>query len=253
MSGVRVLYLAYGLAGSLCLGKLCEEIKVDPGNILCYTYALDDNQALLSDLKSREIEHYALPINDRGVSARVRNFRPDVIVAMHFRHLVPGEILSLASIGSFNLHPSLLPKYRGTFSAPWAIINGETVTGITYHYMNERFDDGRIILQRTIPIANTETGFSLFHKLIDLGVEHFIEVFHAVVDEHAPGYPQTGEPSYYPRKVPFGGIIDRSWEKDKIERFIRALTFPGKPGPMLDVGGRMVEVRSIEHYRELCS
>ena len=59
------------------------------------------------------------------------------------------EILNIPKYGGINLHPSLLPKYRGTFSCPWAIINNEKKTGITYHFMNEKFDDGKIVLQKS--------------------------------------------------------------------------------------------------------
>lgn len=250
---IRILYLAYGRAGLLCLGKLCDEIGVKPDEILCYTYDHVDNQPILKDLVNRKVEHSVAAIKSSETLARIRTFQPDLIVSMHYRHLVPAEVLKTASIGSFNLHPSLLPKYRGTFSALRAIINGEAITGITYHYMNEKFDDGNIILQRSVSIADTDTGFSLFHKLIDLGVEYFREAFEAVANNRVTGYPQIGEPSYYPRQVPWGGLIDRSWDEQKIERFIRALTFPGKPGPLLQIGGRLVEVKSMDHYREICS
>lgn len=249
----RVLYLGHGRAGLLCCNKLCDEIGVLPVNILAYTYRMEDNNALIRELDRRGVGYSVASIKELDTWTRIRAFQPDVIISMHYRHLVPASILGLASIGAFNLHPSLLPKYRGTFSAPWAIINGETRTGITYHFMNENFDDGQIILQRSLPILKTDTGHSLFNKLIDLGVAHFCDAFEAVVIDRVPGSPQEGEPSYYARRLPFDGIIDRSWDEQTVERFIKALTFPGKPGPMLRKGEELVEVRNMQHYWELCS
>ena len=80
--------------------------------------------------------------------------------------LIPEKILSISNLGGVNLHPSLLPKYRGAFSCPWAIINGEKTTGITYHYMNKKFDDGNIILQKSVKITKEETAFSLYNTLL---------------------------------------------------------------------------------------
>ena len=114
----------------------------------------------------------------------------------------------MSQLGGFNLHPSLLPKYRGCFSAPWAIINGESKSGITYHHMNGKFDDDNIILQETIDISDEETGYSLFQKLLHLGVSRFEKSFDLVVREKYKGSPQIGEPSYFPRKVPYDGYID---------------------------------------------
>jgi len=71
-------------------------------------------------------------------------FNPDIIISMYYSYIIPGDILTK---NSFNLHPSLLPKYRGCSSLTWAMINGDKEAGFTYHFMNEKIDDGKIILR----------------------------------------------------------------------------------------------------------
>lgn len=251
MISTRVLYCAYGRAGFLVLRKLVDEIRVVPANVLCYTYESSENLQLLDALSSYGIEFVIAALEEERETHRVRDFCPDVIVSMHYRNLIPDVVLDSAKLGGFNLHPSLLPMYRGTFSAPWVIINGESKTGITYHYMNTRFDDGKVILQREVNIAYDETAFSLFHRLIDLGVASFLEAYDLVVNQKFPGLPQIGQSSYFPRSLPFGGWIDPSWSLTQIDRFIRAMTFPPKPGARLKLDGKIYEINSLAEYMQL--
>ncbi|MCR2260242.1 ArnA, partial [Salmonella enterica] len=78
---------------------------------------------------------------------------PDVIFSFYYRHLICDEILQLAPAGAFNLHGSLLPKYRGRAPLNWVLVNGETETGVTLHRMVKRADAGAIVAQLRIAIA----------------------------------------------------------------------------------------------------
>ena len=246
----RLIYCAYGRAGQLVLNLLLERLAILPSNIFCFTYNVEENSPLVNALEVQKVDYCTKPV--KKSLQLVKDFQPDVIVSMHYRDLIPGSVLEVASLGGFNLHPSLLPKYRGTFSAPWVIINGEAKTGVTYHYMNDKFDDGRIILQKAVEITDKDTGYSLFHKLIDAGVANFEEAFDLVVNQHYPGIIQKGEPTYYTRQVPFEGWINVNWSLPRIERFIRAMYFPPKPCAKVLIQDKTYEVNSLENYLEIC-
>jgi len=84
---------------------------------------------------------------------RISNMKPDVIFSFYYRNMIKKEILSIPSMGCINVHGSLLPKYRGRVPLNWAVINGETESGVTMHYMTGRPDAGDIIGQRSFPIG----------------------------------------------------------------------------------------------------
>jgi len=253
MNNIRILYCAYGRAGYFVLNLLMEKLGISAKNLICFTYIDKENKPLLKALEKYEIKYMTFSLKKEKSRRYVENFSPDVIVSMHYRDIIPKSILQLAKLGGFNLHPSLLPKYRGCFSAPWVIINGESKTGITYHYMDEIFDNGNIILQEPITIRKDETSYSLFHKLIYLGVSNFEKAFDLVIREKYKGSPQKGEPTYYPREVPFDGFIDSRWEVSKIERYINAMVFPPKPYAKVVINGKEIEVKDIDSYLELVS
>jgi methionyl-tRNA formyltransferase len=239
---VAVAYAAFGRAGL----EVLKRLERRSARLVCFTYDHATNAPLLAALHARGLPFTCQRLD--AASLRALCPAPDVVVSMHYRDRIPTAALEEARLGGFNLHPSLLPRYRGCFSAPWAIINGETYTGITYHRMNAEFDDGEIILQRELPIRDAETGHSLFNRLIDAGVATFDEALDRVL-RGEPTTPQRGEPSYYPRRVPHGGEIDPAWEPERIEAFIRAMTFPGSAPPFLrGPGGEEHPCASWESY-----
>ena len=174
-------------------------------------------------------------------------FSPDTIVSLHFRSRIPRDVLTLARLGSVNLHPSLLPKYRGTNSVAWAIINGEETTGFTYHRMEAEFDTGNILLQNKLPIAPNETAFSLFHRQIARALPLLGDVL-ALLERGEPGTRQPDSGSYFGRNLPFDGVIDPSWELDRVDRFIRAMYFPPFPGAKFSTAQGMVECRTFADF-----
>lgn len=181
----------------------------------------------------------------------VRDFNPDTIASIYYRYIVKKNILDIPPKGSFNLHPSLLPEYRGCSSLTWALINGETHAGITYHYMEESVDSGNIILQVPFRIENKETQKSIYEKAMDLGVRHFKDALTLVADGYE-GLPQEGEASFYKRGCPHEGIIDPAWDDQKIDRFIRAMIYPPLPPAKVKLrDGSVMEIRDFEEYRKI--
>lgn len=92
----------------------------------------------------------------------IRCLSPDLIVVSSFNQIIPVDVIKIPRLGTINVHPSLLPKYRGATPTTWAILNGEEYTGVTIHFIeNEKIDSGRIILQRKVNISPKETDGSL--------------------------------------------------------------------------------------------
>ena len=136
-------------------------------------YALSQNLDVYQPLKMR----------DGTALALVRQLQPELIVVAAYGRILPPEILEAAPLGAINVHSSILPKYRGAAPINWAILNGETVTGVTIMYMAEGLDTGDIILCRETEIGPEEDAQELTARLADLGGE----ALHEAVEQLASG------------------------------------------------------------------
>jgi methionyl-tRNA formyltransferase len=108
-------------------------------------------------------------IKDEEFLAKLKGFNPDLIVLTAYGRILPDSLINLPPYGTINVHGSLLPKYRGAAPIQWALINGETETGVTIMQMDEGLDTGDILLAEKLPINPDDTAGSLFVKLAKLG------------------------------------------------------------------------------------
>jgi methionyl-tRNA formyltransferase len=113
-------------------------------------------------------------LDDPGLVARLKEIAPDMIVVVAFR-ILPREIYTIPRLAAFNLHASLLPKYRGAAPINWAIINGENETGVTTFLLEDKVDTGGIVLQRSIPIGPDDNAGTIHDKLAMLGAQAVLE------------------------------------------------------------------------------
>ena len=118
-------------------------------------------------------------LNDPAFADAVRSLRPDLIVVVAFR-ILPKVIYTIPRLGAFNLHASLLPKYRGAAPIHWAIINGETETGVTTFFLREKVDTGSVILQARVKIGPDETAGELHDTLAAVGAEIVLQTVHLI-------------------------------------------------------------------------
>ena len=107
-------------------------------------------------------------LKDEAFLAALRALRADVQVVVAFR-MLPEVVWAMPRLGTFNLHASLLPQYRGAAPINWAIINGEQETGVTTFFLTHEIDTGRIILQERTPITPTDTAGTVHDRLMHLG------------------------------------------------------------------------------------
>jgi methionyl-tRNA formyltransferase len=127
-----------------------------------------------------------------------KRFKPDLNVMAFVTDIVPAAILDFPSSGTIQYHPSLLPRHRGASAINWAVINGETKTGLTIFWPDEGLDTGPILLQREVEIGPDDTmGAVYFNKLFPLGVETMLEAVRLVREGKAPRIPQDIEQGEY--------------------------------------------------------
>jgi methionyl-tRNA formyltransferase len=172
--------------------------------------------------------------------AQVAALRPAVIHSFYYRNLLPQELIALAPLGAYNLHGSLLPKYRGRAPVNWMLANGEREAGATLHHMIARADAGDIVAQRAIEITDDDTALTLYRKIVPLGAALIREFHPLIVSGTAPRRAQDlAQGSYYARRTPQDGRIDWRWPARRIFNLVRAVTHP-YPGAFGFIEGRKV-------------
>lgn len=159
----------------------------------------------------------------------LRALRPDLCVTAAFGQILSQEILDIPAIGTVNVHSSLLPKYRGSAPVNWAIMMGETVTGVTTMMTDRGLDTGDILLQREIPILPGETAEALIARMAPIGAELLMETVRRLEAGDCPRRKQNEEESsYYPMLKKEMGEIDWRQSAREIVNRVRGLTpWPG--------------------------
>ncbi len=152
----------------------------------------------------------------------------DIVASVYYRSIVPVEVIQACEGRIFNAHPSLLPRHRGASSLTWAMVEGDTETGVTFHYIDEGVDTGPILFQARFAILPDDTQATLYDRAMDVVVENWPRAFELVRDGVA-GEPQGEESSYHGRGAPYDGEIQDSWPDAVVERFIRAMINPPYP------------------------
>jgi len=152
----------------------------------------------------------------------------DFIICAGYGKLIPEPILKLAKIQAINMHPSLMPKYPGRCPAEWAILKGETETGVSLLAMTNKFDQGAILAQEKIPISDTDTRLTLYAKLYQLGAEMIIKFINNPV---TPITKLTANiPQFYARQIiKQDGFVEYS-QINSSETKLKMRAFAGWPG-----------------------
>ncbi|SAL62190.1 putative formyltransferase [Caballeronia peredens] len=167
----------------------------------------------------------------------VERLAPDFIFSFYYRHMLPVSLLALAKRGAYNMHGSLLPKYRGRVPTNWAVLNGETESGATLHEMAEKPDAGAILAQTPVPILPDDTAALVFDKTVVAAEQTLWRVLPALLAGEAPHLPNDlASGSYYGGRKPEDGRIDWTQPAPRVYNLIRAVA-PPYPGAFTDIGG----------------
>ena len=167
-------------------------------------------------------------LRDENFHAQLQDLEPDLLAVVAFL-ILPRSVLAIPKLGSVNVHPSLLPKYRGAAPIQWAIINGETETGVTIFQLSPRVDAGDILIQQKVAIGDDETAGELYERLKMKGAELLIRAIDGMADGSVVPVPQTDEGvSHAPKLEKKDGEIDWSKGARDIRNLIRGTNpFPG--------------------------
>ena len=167
---------------------------------------------------------------------RIRAMAPEVIFSFYYRNLIGNDILGLAPKGAFNLHGSLLPKYRGRAPLNWVLVNGEKETGVTLHRMVQRADAGDIVAQQAVAITDTDAALSLHRKLCSASQMLLGDILPKIRSGQTQERVQDEtQATYVGRRTPEDGRLD--WEKPAqvLHNLVRAVSDPW-PGAFGFVG-----------------
>lgn len=184
-------------------------------------------------------------IRDPEVVDYLRRLRPEVAAVVAFGQILPRAVLDIPLQGCLNVHASLLPKYRGPAPIPWALIRGETVTGVTIMEVVEAVDAGPILLQRKTPITAEDNAGTLQDRLALLGAEALMETLRALERGEVTRTPQDeAEATYAPKLSPDLGRIEWPRSAGDLWSLVRGLA--PQPGAYTFFRGLLVRVLAAQ-------
>lgn len=205
-------------------------------DMLLHIFKGNHISAILTDRNSDTIINFAkrqnIPVfigNPRKGRAKefIENHPIDLLLSINYLFIVESDLFKWPSKASVNFHGSLLPKYRGRTPHVWAIINNESETGITAHFITAGCDEGDIIDQMIIPIKRQDTGAHILDKYTEAYPQLIDKVLEKFEKEKVVGIKQDeSKATYFGKRTPDDGLINWSWQKERIYNWVRAQAHP---------------------------
>lgn len=192
-----------------------------------------------------------LVLKDQPAHEVINALSPDLIIVSSFNQIIPPNIISVPSLGVVNVHPSLLPKYRGATPTAFALLNGENETGVTAHFIeDEALDRGRIIAQASLWIDPLDNDGTLRKKLADLSEKVLDKAIGEVLKKNKEEFSQQDESkaSYYPKRTLQDAEIDVCRSFAEIVNRVRAMS--PYPGAFLTYKGIKYKVKAAAVVEE---
>ena len=185
-------------------------------------------------------------MKDAEVHEAYLELNPELVVLAFVTDILPESLLDIPSIGTICYHPSLLPRHRGSSGINWAVIQGDTRTGLTILWADKGIDTGAILLQKEVDIApNDTTGSLYFNKLFPMGIDAIVEAVELIKAGKAPKIPQNDSQATYepPCDEKYAGI---DWSKPAEEVYNLIRGCDPQPGAYSTLGGRKVKFYRAE-------
>jgi methionyl-tRNA formyltransferase len=183
-------------------------------------------------------------LKDEGFIRELKELNPDAILVVAFR-ILPEEVFTIPPLSTVNLHASLLPKYRGAAPINWAIINGETKTGLTTFYIRKKVDTGDIILQKEIDIGPDETFGQLHDRMSEMGAQILLETVDLMEKGEVKLIRQDdSKATKAPKITPEHCKINWSSQASEIKNLIRGLS--PSPGAFTSFRGKILKIYKSE-------
>lgn len=230
VSKPSILVFAYHDVGYECLDLL---IRRGENIVAVITHEDNPNEqiwfkSVLNLAKGHSIPVYTPEsVNTPEWVSRIRAWNPELIFSFYYRNMIKEEILGVPRLGAFNMHGSLLPKYRGRVPINWAVLQGEKESGMTLHYMVKRADAGDIVDQEAVPINSEDTAQDVFKKAVKAARLVLDRRIDDLTKGTAPRRRQDESlATYFGGRKPEDGRIDWTQRADRIYNLIRAVTHP---------------------------
>jgi len=183
---------------------------------------------------------------NENCSVFIRDKSIEVLISVNYLFIIEQELINLPQKIAFNIHGSILPKYRGRTPHVWSIINNEVETGITAHLIDQGCDTGDVIEQVTIPIRNYETGADILQKYNEQYIPLINKVLNQIETDSLQFKSQdNSKATYFDKRTPDDGIIDWNWQKERIYNWVRALARP-YPGAFTYYDNIKIMIHKVE-------
>jgi methionyl-tRNA formyltransferase len=239
----RAVVFAYHNVGVRCLRVLLArgaELGLDVA--LVVTHEDNPQENIWFDSVASVAAEYGIPAitpddpKDPALMQAVAQARPDYIFSFYYRHMLPVPLLELAPLGAYNMHGSLLPRYRGRVPVNWAVLHGEQECGATLHEMAAKPDAGAILAQTAVPILPDDTAGQVFDKVTVAAEQTLWQALPALLDGSIARQPNRLEAgSYFGGRKPEDGRIDWTQPAQQVYNLIRAVA-PPYPGAFTELG-----------------
>lgn len=238
--------------GVLCSGGLGLDTlsKIAKEHIIQFILTDSNSKGIINFATKNSIPLYAgNPRKGKGYNF-IKDFSVDVIASINYLFLIEEDIINHSNLLTFNIHGSLLPKYRGRTPHVWAIINGEDKAGITAHIIDVGCDTGKIIHQIEVPIEVDDTGAMILKKYAKAYYPLVKKVLKDVVNNQLKLTIQKEEDAtFFGKRTPADGEINWDWDKEAIRNWIRAQANP-YPGAFSFYNNQKIIIDKVSFSKE---
>jgi methionyl-tRNA formyltransferase len=239
-SAIVFAYHNIGVTGIECLLQAGVEIK------LVITHQDDPEENIWFGSVAELASRHQIPVitpdnpNQPELIKHIADLNPQWFFSFYYRHMLSPELLAIPLRGAYNLHGSLLPKYRGRAPVNWAVLYGESVTGVSLHQMVEKPDAGALIDQEAVAILPNDTAHDVFLKLTPAAKILLNRCLPLLLDGKIEPKPlDLSQGSYFGGRKPEHGLIDWHQSAWAIHNLVRAVA-PPYPGAFFDINGKRV-------------
>jgi methionyl-tRNA formyltransferase len=240
VSKPRILFFGYSEVGYECLSLLLER---GDNVVALITHEDNPHEKIWFKTPAGAAKEKAIPVfTPAGVNTpewreRIAALQPDLILSVYYRHMIGTKILALPRLGPWNMHGSLLPKYRGRAPINWAVLHGEPRIGMTLHRMVKSADAGAIVDQEGVAIGPRDTAEQAFRKVLPCARIVLARQIDALLAGTAPETPQDeSQATYFGGRTPEDGRVVWTQTSRQIFNLVRAVTDP-YPGAFTEVNG----------------
>lgn len=239
MPGPRILFFGYSEVGYECLSLLLER---GDNVVALITHEDNPHEKIWFKTPAVAARERGIPVftpesvNNDEWREKIAALQPDLILSVYYRNMIGTKLLALPRLGAWNMHGSLLPKYRGRAPINWAVLHGEPRIGMTLHRMVKSADAGAIVDQEGVDIGPRDTAEQVFRKVLPCARRVLARQIDALLTGTAKETPQDeSQATYFGGRKPEDGRIDWTQSSRQIFNLVRAVTDP-YPGAFTGIG-----------------